>query len=819
MKTNVSNIIKKIFLAVLSFAVLLSVFAFFSFNKKASALSGVSTTDFLPTSEIEYYEFKNDIPQKSFFWKDNAAIILENSDSHNYKILFYTQNGGYVLYDKINGTPNQIKKLSDDTIAIMIGNVLYSIDITDLSKNPQQIFCESETVSGSYFALNSNHLATITENDIYVYGLNGLSITDKEKIDGIKAEELTPISLNEKGDLFYIEKGTRALKRINLTTKVTSELLTSSNENLKFVANDNYLFYTNGKNFYKIDLSSLEIKTLDAPSSDFDLGKITAVNDICFRGNDLVITDSSLPAIQEFSVEENSLEFTGFAIASNKTAYNRISESAKEIDISYNAMAVLDSVKLTVIKNVEGDLKDKSNFANYFLSEGALSGLNSYMVAIGNGNVMLSGTNKVLILDYNQNTTLFEHTFSGGNNIVSITYQSGVYYATKIKDGTGNSLAVYKIYLQNEEYIAEELFSTEEAYNSTAKTTVDVNGNFYITSSIHNCIYKYSKTQNGYTATKLEGITQSGILKISTDLSGTLFALKSDCVQYYHNKTVYTVQTDFNGRTAKSFALDYDNKNVYFIYNEKEHVGKTDGLPNITVKDATVPQEFKITGERANVSELKIYRQIENANIYEISIEKTTFAYKGLFNNASTDFIKICSLTLTENDAQNSIQRTCNLSVLTGKDDKNASVFVIINDDDLQEITVIEEQEKTLYVTTGVNLYYVPVITEDGRFCLTDSNGQTVRLEKKSEIAVLNRVQSLDGVFYFVKATVNGNEVFGYVPENYTVNVLFEDIIGTPEQILIEGNNPHALRNALIVITLACSVLGTSFYFIYKKKD
>lgn len=820
MKANVNNKLKKIFLAVLALVMLSSILAFFSANKKASASRGITVSEFLPTNEIEYYEFNENVPKKSFFWDNNAAIILENSQNHNYSVLFYIQNKGYSLYDKLGDkTPHQIKKLSNDTIAIALTNVLYSININDLSASPQSLLSNSTPVSGSYFDLNASHLAAASGNDVYLYNLSGLNVTDGQRITEISVEELTPICVNENDDLFYLANGTRALTRFNLNTKLTTELLSSSSENLKFVANNDYLFYTNGRDFYKIDLKTLNQTKLTPPNSDFDLGKIDTVSDICFRENGLVITDSTLPAIQEFTVDDSNLEFTGFAIASNKTAYNRISESAKEIDVSYNSLAVLDSVKLTVIKNTEENLKSKNNFANYFINEGVLSGLNPSMLALGNGNAMLGGTNKVLILDYNSGKKLFEHTFEGGNNIVSITYQSNAYYATKIKDGTGNSLAVYKIYLQNGEYVSEKLFSTDEIYNATAKTTVDVNGNFYITSSVNNCVYKYSKTENGYQATQLNGLTESGILKLATDLSGTLFMLKSNCVQYYHNQTVYTVQTNFNGKTAKSFAMDYDNKSVYFIFNGLENVAKTDNLPNISLKNAVIPQEFKITDTNASVSELKIYSPKQNANVYEITKSESTFTFNGLFKNVTTDFIKICSLILTENDEENSIERTCNLSVLTGKDDKNASVMVIINDNDLEEINSVTPQEKTLYVTTGVNMYYIPIITEDSRFCLTDSNGQTIRLDKKSEILVLNKVQSLESVFYFVKVNVNGTEVFGYVPENYTVEVLFEDIIGTPNQTLIEGNNPHALRNALIVIALACSVFGTSFYFIFKKKD
>ena len=134
------------------------------------------------------------------------------------------------------------------------------------------------------------------------------------------------------------------------------------------------------------------------------------------------------------------------------------------------------------------------------------------MMALGSENLILADTSKVAIIDYNACpiANLFTYTFEGGNNIINLTYQSGIYYVTKIKDGTGNSLAVYKIYKDAESYNVEELFFTNEdesLFNANSKTAVDVDGNVFITSEPDNAVYKFTKTQDGYNVEKLENVS------------------------------------------------------------------------------------------------------------------------------------------------------------------------------------------------------------------------------------------------------------------------------------------------------------------------
>ena len=50
-------------------------------------------------------------------------------------------------------------------------------------------------------------------------------------------------------------------------------------------------------------------------------------------------------------MEGDKLVFTGFAIASGKTAFNRIGSSASEVSVANNSLAVLGDKIITVIKN------------------------------------------------------------------------------------------------------------------------------------------------------------------------------------------------------------------------------------------------------------------------------------------------------------------------------------------------------------------------------------------------------------------------------------------------------------------------------------
>ena len=97
--------------------------------------------------------------------------------------------------------------------------------------------------------------------------------------------------------------------------------------------------------------------------------------------------------MQEFKVVGDKLEFTGFAIASGKKAYNRVNVSASNIERVGNKIAYLESNRFNLI-TIESNIYAKENYNDYFASD--LGGTMPNAFALGLENVLLS---------YNQGTT------------------------------------------------------------------------------------------------------------------------------------------------------------------------------------------------------------------------------------------------------------------------------------------------------------------------------------------------------------------------------------------------------------------------------
>ena len=206
---------------------------------------------------------------------------------------------------------------------------------------------------------------------------------------------------------------------------------------------------------------------------------------------------------------------------------------------------------------------------------------------------------------------------------------------------------------------------------------------------------------------------------------------------------------------------------------------------------------------------------------------------------------------------------------LAGKDN-----LVLI--DSTETIDITDTLNKTTapekaFVTTDVYAYFLPVITVDSEYALTDN--VAIRLEKNSPISPINTVTFLNKEFYYAQFTVGDNHYTGYVPVAFTVPTLAEDfkwenyslekinatvlyanknltdkitsLADGTEVRIIEKNNDYllvavktsggwikgyispsavtdpagiAVRNALIIIIVFACVFGTTLYFIKRKK-
>ena len=592
-----------------------------------------------------------------------------------------------------------------------------------------------------------------------------------------------PVAINDRNEIFFYNSDGICKLSANKTSEKPTVL--STDVPSKMIADDNFIYYlTENQTFVtKLSLSDLTKTQLFVSDIDksYDLGNLISPSGISFKNTNLLLTDTELDAVQEFEIKDDKLIFTGFAIASDKTAYNRSSKNALAIEYYNKKVAILDENKL-LISNAQSDNPyDRENFDNYLKADTFNNNMPNSM-ALGKDTVLLSynheknnGYLKILNLadgKISDKIDIFDCV------IQEVCYQSGNYYVLLIRlEGvTHKETLVYRL-AENENELTPKVLSSN--FNATSMT-VDVFGNVYLADGNGKVCF-YEKDDN-YSEKQL--FTSSGIKKMTTDLGGVLYFLNDKGLNYYDGKTVIKVDITGpeNGDKVKTFAMSFEDKNVYVLFDKKEYACKTDTMNNLALNEVFVSDnEFVTTAPTAKVDGLKIATVKSGANIYSVLREKDGdgFIYTGL-TQKQKEYAHICNVKMSDK---------LTLSVLAGQ---NELVLVNLNELTLSESKQYDAPEKA-YITTDVNAYYFPIILKDINednvdykpinFALVNGNS-VVRLPKSTVITpafsvkFLTREQSgetLDIYYYFASFTVNGETSSGYIPVTFTVPVLSED--------------------------------------------
>ncbi len=386
---------------------------------------------------------------------------------------------------------------------------------------------------------------------------------------------------------------------------------------------------------------------------------------------------------------------------------------------------------------------------------------------------------------------------------------------------------------------------------------VDVFGNVFLYDN--DKVYKYKTANNN-----LEEVgALTNVKKLETDLGGNLFALTSNAV-YYFNGTAFEKFdiANYNASGLKSFALDYDKKDVFMVCENEELIVKTSALSNVSIDKIVRPNDYKLTQTNANAN-LQIAEVNQNANVYSVSENEQVFAFNDLVIEPS-EYALICEFN------QDGVQ----LYALAGRNKDGSKNVVLVNQND----AVIKTADKILdipekaYITTSVNGYYFPIITDNSDYALTDGD-TTIRLEKEQVINPKHKVVFLEKEFYFAEFSIGEKTYSGYIPIEYTIEILSQDfkwdnykaekvskttvyqekelinailelendtdirlisiendvayIAVTTSEGYIKGyidasaiidNSSVAIRNILIILAVMASVCGTTSYFILRKK-
>ncbi len=736
-----------IFLLILTLTLSAVSFGLFSFIKPVSA---ASTQIHLPQTDLEYKALS--APIDAVHSNDYTAIV------HDGSLLVYT-NGEYKKPVTNFTSIKQVKKLNNATVIVSDNGSLYTIAINNLSTKRAMTDTNNNVIGGNYFDLSSKYLVTAygTDGAIYAKSINSYTYLSKLALDGDK-----PVAINENGQIFFVNNG---IYMVDATASQDTAVKISDHIPNKMIANNHCVYYlVNGSNnVYKLELSSGHMYELKANTPDYDLGNLVTPSGISFYNSNLIITDSTQNSVQEFAIVDNELSFRGFAVAMDKTAYNRISSSAVDVEKQGNTVAVLDDYKITVIKNSELDTYLPSNFYNFIMGKDVEKNIQYF--TLGTSKILYSTTaTKVQMLTLSNGAQTPINIPVSGVLVDDMCYQSGTFYMLA---HTSTSSIVYAIDESDNSVRLKELITQSNSSHFSA-IVVDVMDNIYLADQ--SGVKKYSTNDDG--EYKLEfGLAVTGVQKMQTDLGGKIFMLSNGAVRVFDGSSTIKTATPtpyISGDALTSFALNYEKSEVFLLYKGKEYLCTNPSIGNDALDKASVSDSVYITsGTNADIDDLTLVKIRDGANVYSVTKTEQDLEYKGL-STIENEYVYVCDVRFSN---------TLTMCAIYGN-----KGLALVNKADMEKFDAHQSAvTDKVVVSTDVNAYFMPLVTKDGEFKLS---GDGVRLAKNTPVSPTALITVLGRDFYYATVTIGDAERTCYIPVDFTAISVAEE--EQPENYIIE---------------------------------
>lgn len=862
---------RKLNLLLITLLVVCSLFAFVSAGVfGARADEPVKATIVNPKSNIEYYALNN--PQDAFI-SENYSAIIQNDTS----LLIYDATNGYRESQATFSALKQVKKWGDNGLILTNQAKLCTIDLSAPDTLVPIDDFANIPMNANNFDLNANYLVTVYGGKGFIFSLKGTEIKNVSETNPVNPVK-QPITINQDNYIFYVSDAGNLYRCDARDPKNTAFELGKFAPDM-MIADTNFVYYILNNVIYRISVDGGESEELKVLADEnFDLGKLSSPNAISFYNGNLLVIDSTLNAIQEFEVTEyddngttkNGLLFTGFAIAKNKTAFNRPDTTPVDVEIYGDKVALLTDTQLFV-SDFSANTYARENYNRYALGSTALNGFDADKFALGsNSALLINSTVKTAMLVNLTDGSISQEQSMDCTILSDVCYQSGTYYALQLEFITSSSTYNAHVYAfrEGEEFTFNKVLSFNGFCDEKSRMTVDVFGNIFL-SAKDGKIYRFDFDGEGYSEKNELNVTATNVNKMTTDLIGNLFVMTSAEILRFdgNSATSITLSLAENGNsvTPVSMAMNFDNNSVYFVGNGCEVIFSADGMQNYSIKNVSVPSSFVLSDTEADISTLKIYNVKSHANVYGVTETETLFNYKGLKPHAEgEEYLYVCDAPLSADKK---------LAVLIGmKDGKHFVALANESDLILSSNSPVDAETQTAFIATDVNAYYLPVFSLENAFVLTDGTN-TVRLKSATEIRAEKTITLFNKKYYYAKITVDSNEIYAYVPfdftteqlsseegrENFTykkvkatgvysdtdLSVKIKDLAEGAEIRFygekngvakiafkdggawtigyIKGENvieekSNALRNTLIIVAIALAVCCTSIYFILKSK-
>ncbi len=714
----------------LTFLLILSCCVFCAFStKNALASETANSKDFLPLSTLEQYELSSPL---DVYFDDEVTAILSGDDSHQSLTVYY----GGTFYEITQGNFSALKKVDriNDTLVLADNAILKGLSLNDINGDIVNLNINGGCTT---FDVSGNFLSTIYNNNIFVYEFDGENFN--EIATSANASSDSVLACNSSG-AFYVRDGKIVYSSYeNFTSFSVVKDVTPTH----LIANDEFVYYVLGGEIYSLKIGEADAVNLTKPESDFDLGKIVNVNGFTFKGENLLITDSSQETIQEFKVEGEDLVFTGFAIAKDKTAYNRISKNAFAIDYYGENVAVLDSDKITVIKSEFSDYSYQ-NFTNFSVKD-----QNINAICLGKDTVLLVSGKQVYAYDLitkSKSALITTTDFT----ILDVCYESGTYYVLSSNYNDGGFSYVKKI---NEKDLTVDGADQVIVGYSFTDIEVDLLGGVYYLDA--GCLY-YTNSL-GEELKKLlifSDISKNKPTEIKTDLAGKVYAQIGYKLYYLNADKTNFVDCNLD-REIVDFSLSFEKKSVYFIDGQSEHVYSTIELNNSCIEELSLPNGYTVNSSTTSIDNLIGVSIRDGANVFGYAVSGQNITFNGLLS-VESEYLKVGEILDKNSDEK--------FLLLVGI---NQTVLVFDKDATTLDIPKNQDVPKVAYVTTPVHAYYLPKITKTEDYIAT-VNGEKLYIPLNSDVFPVLELTFNQTEFYFATFYIGETEYSLYVPKSFT---------------------------------------------------
>ncbi len=751
--------LRKSLTVLLSFICLLCFWVILFSQGSVNAESSPNVSLFIPRNESEYFE----LDSPTGFCKNNGqlAVIQQNGSLLWYKDGEYTD-----LKDKlVVKNPHQIEFFSSTKLLISDNEILYIVDLEDLSTPAEQLKFGTEPVSGRCFDLNENYLITISGTTIFTYKITNGVLTSKG-LPLQNAKDNTPVCMNDNNEIFYIASDYSLKKHVIDGSTADTVLINNISPSTVMASDNDFVYYTDLNTIKRISTDGNTTQTLSLKNADdYEIGKIVSPIDIYLSDGNLFITDYIASTVTEYIINENdiSVYYSGFAIAKGKTAFNRISDNILDYSKFDDSVGYLDNYKLTIITQNGNEVTYK-NFLQSKLNS-------STLFSLGKDDALLYSEieNKFFLLNtFTGETSVIEHNLVGVSDII---YFNNRFYVLTEAEQTVNVFT-----LVGEEF--SNVF-TKALNVSSPKLAIDTQNTLYIANVISGDNFAVYTFKNGQEGTKLFTLPEKAS-SIELDFANQIVLLSPNNVYVYSNGIYSFKLYDKQGEKTNVTSLSFDkvNKSAFVTFYGDERIYLLTDTPFISIQDIST-DNFIISDKNADFSALNGYK-VNDSVIYSVNenIDKTTtFDFNMTQSNSVDTFALIVSKTLKLADGTD-----CDFLILAGEYMQGGTITVIIPKSHATAINLnyTEIDYEKAYVTTSVNMYYLPIITLSGKYCLTD-NGE-IRIGKDEQISVSKIITFLNRQFYlaeYVKTEDNVTTTYtGYIPVDFTVKILSKDIIG-----------------------------------------